>query len=118
MARIFYLLKKLTVGNTVLPQYSLQSLETVSEKSKQGLINQKLIRELDTPPVATFEPLKKSARILKAKGIETLADFALAPPDKLGKLENAAALQAQVLDLLHPDKPLLQKLDDDDCNCG
>lgn len=118
MAKLYYLTAKLTIGNETLPKYSLQTLSNVSEKSIRGLINQKLIRELETPPLSTFAPLKRYGTMLKKKGIETLADFATAPPELLAKVENAAELQAQVLDLLHPDKPLLQKLAEDDCGCG
>ena len=113
---IYYLLDNLTIDKQVHKRYTLDPLTGVSDKSIRGLIEQKRIRQLQTPPLSVFEPLKKYAKLLEGNGISNLGDFAYADLNGLKSRAKAEiiALQKPVRDMLHPDMPLNAV----DCGCG
>jgi hypothetical protein len=116
---VFYLNDNLTIGGKLYKKGLLAPLKTVSEKSLRGLVSQGIIRELKTPPISTFEPLRKYATILGKAEVQTLGDFAFADLSQLqlrgktakGDLET---LQAKVKELIKPGVPLPIE----DCGCG
>lgn len=113
---VYYLNENLTIGGKLYKRYGISPLHGVSEKSINGLIEQKRIREIQTPPLATFEPLKKHAKILESKGITTLGDFAFADlGDFRSKFKDELiALQAKAKAIINPDLPL----NAEGCGCG
>lgn len=113
---VYYLLESLTIGGVLYKRYTITPLHGVSDKSINGLIEQKRIREIITPPLATFEPLKKHAKLLEGKGIKTLGDFAFADLATLRvkAKDELLALQSKVKAIINPDLPL----NAEDCGCG
>lgn len=116
---VFYLKQNLTIGGVLHKKHTLDCLETVSEKSRRGLVDKGLVLLLETPPVSIFEPLAKYATMLSKAGIETLGDFAFADIDRLDKRkairEDLRGLQVKAKALIHPDNALPKE---DDCGCG
>lgn len=113
---VYYLLENLTIDGKLYKRYTMSCLTAVSEKSLAGLIEQKRIREIITPPLSTFEPLKKHAKLLEGKGIKTLGDFAFADLSSMrGKTKDElTALQGKAKSIINPDLPLNAV----DCGCG
>lgn len=116
---VFYLESNLTIDGAIHKKRTIDPLHSVSEKSKRGLIKQGLIRELQTPPIASFEALRNYAILLKKAGIETLGDFAFADLSVIqtrmkGAKEALAELQPKVRSMLNPESAMLIE----DCGCG
>lgn len=113
---VYYLLDNLTIGGVLYKRYTMTPLTGVSDKSIRGLIEQKRIREIITPPLSTFEPLRKHAKLLEGKGIKTLGDFAFADLATLRvkAKDEILALQPKVKSIINPDLPL----NAEDCGCG
>lgn len=113
---VYYLNENLTIGGVLYKRYSITPLHGVSKKSLAGLVAQARIREIVTPPLATFEPLKKHAKLLETKGIKSLGDFAFADLSNFrGKTKDELiSLQAKVKGIINPDLPL----NAEDCGCG
>jgi hypothetical protein len=116
---VFYLNDNLTIEGLLVKRKSIHPLKSISEKGIKKLLEQGLIRELSTPPLSTLEGLKKYATILEKAGIVNLGDFAFADLSQIptrikGAKEELPRLQALVLDLINPDKPIVLE----DCGCG
>lgn len=113
---VYYLKENLTIKGVLHKRYSITPLTGVSDKSIAGLIEQKRIREIVTPPLSTFEPLKKHAKLLEGKGIKTLGDFAFADLSSMrGKTKDELiGLQGKAKSIINPDLPL----NAEDCGCG
>lgn len=113
---VYYLKENLTIQGVLYKRYSVSPLHGVSDKAIAGLMEQKRIREIVTPPLSTFEPLKKHAKLLAGKGINTLGDFAFADFSTMrGKLKDElSALQGKAKSIINPDLPL----NAEDCGCG
>lgn len=118
---VFYLNSNLTIAGELHKKHTLDPLVGVSAKSRAKLLDQGLIRELQTPPVATFVPLQKYAKLLTRNGVETLGDFAFADLGQsqfrirqTNAAKELAELQLKVRDLIHPKN----RLPVEDCGCG
>lgn len=113
---IYYLLDNLTINKKLHKRYTISQLAGVSDKSLRGLVEQARIREIHTPPLATFEPLQKHVKLLESKGIMNLGDFAFADLSTMRSKfkDELIALQAKVKDIINPELPLNAV----DCGCG